>query len=67
MLFCETDTIIGLNSTDIDKLIYSKIPESEVWIVGLVEELLMVRQGIIDIPGFAPNEITDILEDICVN
>ena len=67
MLFCDSDTIIGLNSTDIDKLIYSKIPESEVWRVGLVEELVMARQGIIDIPGFAPNEITDILDDICVN
>ena len=29
--------------------------------------LLLSRQGIIDIPGFAPNEITDILEDICAN
>ena len=67
MLFCDTDTITGLNSTVIDNLTYSKIPESEVWRVGLVEELLMARQGIIDIPGFAPNEITDILEDICAN
>ena len=67
MLFCDTDTITGLNSTVIDNLTYSKIPESEVWRVGLVEELLMARQGIMDIPGFSPNEITDILEDICAN
>ena len=67
MLFCDTDTITGLNSTKIDKQTYSKIPESEVWRVGLVEELLMARQGRMDIPGLSANEITDILEVICVN
>ena len=66
MLFCDADSISSLNFTDIDNQTYSEIPESELWRVTLLEELLMVRQGKMDIPGFTPNEITNLLDDICI-
>ena len=66
MLFCDADSISSLNFTDIDNQTYSEVPESELWRVTLLEELLMVRQGKMDIPGFTPNEITNLLDDICI-
>ena len=44
---------------------YCKIPEAELWRVGILKELIDVRCNQLDVPAFEKQEINDILHYIC--
>ena len=67
MLLCNLNSISDINNDIIDKMEYSRTPEREKWRIGLIQELLNVRHGTMDIPGFSQENITEILDHVCVS
>ena len=49
------------------KLQYSATPDTEAWRVDMCLELLKLRQGEFELPGFSSAEREEILEHICVS
>ena len=48
-----------------NKLKYSVIPESEVWRVDMMTELLQLRKDSLSLSGFTPEEIKYLLDFVC--
>ena len=46
---------------------YFPPPPGEMWLLSLLDELLEVRNGRIEVPGVGQEEIKDMIEDICCN
>ena len=44
---------------------YFEIPDSEVWRVPLLQELLSIRKGELDIANLDSSEISQLIVDIC--
>ena len=64
---CNLNSISDLNNSDIDKLEYSVTPEREKWRIRFVEELLNIRLGKMEVPGFTQENITEMLDYVCVS
>ena len=67
MLLCNLDTIASIKNSDIDDLKYAEIPDKEKWRISLIHELLDIRHGKMEVPGMTQQDITDILDDICMS
>ena len=67
MLLCNLNSISDLNNSDIDKLEYSVTPEREKWRIRFVEELLNIRHGKMEVTGFTQENITEMLDYVCVS
>ena len=51
----------------IDKLIYSEIPITEKWRIDFTNELLSIKKGTFEAPGFTYDEECDMLEYVCIS
>ena len=67
LFLCNKDTINSLKEDDINRLEYNPIPENEAWRIDLLTELLDTRSSITEIPGFTPEEITEIINFVCTS
>ena len=67
MLLCEKGTICDLEIGDLENLTYQEIPESELWRIDLVNELLCIRGNDLELNGFSMEEINDLIEYVCVS
>ena len=67
MLSCDLNSITDLRCNLVDTLLYSQIPDEQLWRIGLIHELLNIRVGEIEVPGFTPDDISDILDFTCIS
>ena len=67
MLLCDKNSISNLNSSDIDFLCYQPVPDIELWRLDLIEELLETRHGNSNIEGFTPEEISEMIDYLCIS
>ena len=66
MFCCDLNSISDLNCDSIDKLVYTDVPNEEIWRINFLQELISTRQGELVVPGFTSEEISDIIDNICV-
>ena len=60
--------ICELNSAEvIENLKFKSVPNDQNWRISILEELIEVRAGNAEIEGFLNEEITEILEHVCVS
>ena len=65
MLLCNKENTNSLQESDINGLEYHPIPENETWRIDLLTELLNTRSLITEIPGFTPDEVSDLIKFVC--
>ena len=68
-ILLQTDklSVRDLKKDDISMLKYHPTPTEEKWKENLVNELIRVRDNTIEVEGFDYEELTEILEHICVS
>ena len=66
MLLCNRTSIEDISPNDIDSLTYQEIPNDDHWRIDTVKELINVRQGHLELPGFTHNEVEHLLTFTCV-
>ena len=49
------------------KLCFRQIPDSEKWRESIANELLRVREADLEVPGFTNDEISEILDYVCIS
>ena len=67
MLLCEKDNIESISISDLKDLKYFPVPENESWRVNLLKELLDSRLENMEIPGFSQQELTNMIDFVCVS
>ena len=67
MLQTKKVNVNDLTKSDISELVYHPTPPDEKWKEAIVNELMQVRDNVIEVEGFEYDELTDILEHICVS
>ena len=67
MLLCEKDNIESISISDLEDLKYFPVPENESWRVNLLKELLDSRLESMEIPGFSQQELTNMIDFVCVS
>ena len=66
MLCCDMSSIYDLNCNSIDKLVYAEVPKDQLWRINFLHELISTQQGELEVPGFNSEEISDMIDNICV-
>ena len=49
------------------KLCYAAIPADATWTVNMAKELIAIRDGRLEVPGFGRSEINEMLTHCCTN
>ena len=52
---------------DVDKLVYADLPMTEEWRVSIIRELMQTRRDDVEVPGFSKDDISDILNSVCIH
>ena len=65
MLMLGKNSVDDIHVDDVDNLEYHKIPESEAWRVGLLKELVAIREDEGEVPGMTNEEVEEIMDYIC--
>ena len=56
-----------MNGNTVKKLEYFSPPPGEEWRLGLLQELLQVREDKAVVPGVSSEEVMDMIDEICCN
>ena len=67
MLSCDKNSVFSLSSSDIDCLQYFPVPEHEKWKIPVLEELLETRKDFTELQGFSSEDITSMIDYLCVS
>ena len=67
MLLCDHSSTSDIETSDINKLTYVPIPENEIWRLDILKELLHIKCNSLEVEGFDPNEINDLIDYICIS
>ena len=65
MILAGEKRVEDINVHDSDKLTYFKLGENDVWKVKAIKEIIDTRSDIIEVPGFEPKELEEILCHLC--
>ena len=65
MMLCGKNTVDELRVEDIDTMEYHNIKQSEAWRIGLLKEIVAIKEDEAEVPGMTDEEITDIMNYIC--
>ena len=66
MLQTDKLSVAQLCKDDIKKIGYHPTSEQDKWKEGFLRELVQVKENHLEVEGFEPGELDDILEHICV-
>ena len=66
MLHCDSTSVVDIKCDDVDKLVYADLPMTEEWRVNIIRELMQTRRDDIEVPGFSKDDISDILNSVCI-
>jgi hypothetical protein len=67
MLMLDRTTIDGMEPWEADSIDYHKVDDEEVWRIGLAQELIDCKSGVVDVPGFQREDLDSILTYICTS
>ena len=67
MIHCDSTSVVDMNCDDVDKLVYSDLPMTEEWRVNIIRELMQTRRDDVEVPGFSKDDISDILNSVCIH
>ena len=67
MLLCNKESMFSLDCNDIDGLLYEPIPDTELWRLNLIEELLDTRLNGTYLDGFTSDDITAMIDYLCIS
>ena len=65
MLMAGKQQIEDLHGADTEIIEYHTVPESQSWRTNFLKELVEVRQGELEVPGMAKQDLDQILNYIC--
>ena len=66
MLQTDKLSVAQLCKDDSKKIVYHPTSEEDKWKEGFLRELVQVKDNHLEVEGFEPGELDDILEHICV-
>ena len=66
MLQCDSTSVVDMKCDDVDNLVYADLPMTEKWRVGVIWELMQTRLDNVEVPGFTKDDISDILNFVCI-
>ena len=52
---------------DVEKIGYFELDSDESWKVGSIREIIQVKQGLMQVPGFGSDELETILNYLCTS
>ena len=52
---------------DLNKISYFKLEEDELWKVSMIKEIINIKAGEIEVPGFELEEIEALLSHLCTD
>ena len=67
LLLTEKDTIEEIDKHDIKKLKYHEVTLDNAWKIGVVKEISEIRNNQLSLTDFSMEELSDILEHLCIN
>ena len=59
--------IEDVSKHDILNIVYCPVPENEKWRIPLIKEIIEARNSTLEVIGFTPAELEDILDYLCSN
>ena len=65
MLLLGKSTVHDINIYDLEKLSYHKIEEMNMWKINCIKEIIDVKTGVMEVPGFTNTELNTILCHLC--
>ena len=65
MMISDKNLVDELHVDDIDSMEYHSIPGNEAWRVGMLKELVSIRENETVVPGMTSEELTEIMNYIC--
>ena len=65
MLLCNKNRIGVATARDVSKIPYHALPPKEEWRVGLIDELLDIRDDLSTIHNWSMDEVLFTLDDLC--
>ena len=67
MKLVNKENIDELNVTDYQLIEYHKIPAEEEWRIGVVRDIIDVRNGEANLEGFSIKDLENMLDFVCTN
>ena len=67
MLLIGKYSVEDVKKVDIDKIDYFPLDENETWKVNCMKEILEARESILEIQGFNPDELEEMLNFLCTS
>ena len=67
MLLMGKCSVEDVKKVDIDKIDYFPLDENETWKVNCIKEILEARESILEIQGFNPDELEEMLNFLCTS
>ena len=67
MLLLGKTSVDEVFKEDVEKIEYFKLAVNEAWKVETIKEIIQVKQGLYQVPGFANDELETILDYLCTS
>ena len=67
MLLLGKTSVSDVRREDVDSIEYFKLEPDESWKVDSIKELIEVKQGKVEVPGFDKDELDTILDYLCTS
>ena len=65
MLNCGADPVLGPTHEDITRTAFEAVPTGEEWRIGMINELIDIEDGVINITGLETKELEEMLVFLC--
>ena len=67
MLLVGKSSVNDVRKEDVEKIGYFELDSDESWKVGSIREIIQVKQGLMQVPGFGSDELETILNYLCTS
>ena len=67
MLLVGKSSVNDVRKEDVEKIGYFELDSDESWKVGSIREIIQVKQGLMQVPGFGSDELETIFNYLCTS
>ena len=67
MLLVGKSSVADVRKEDVEKIGYFELDSDQLWKVGSIREIIKVKQGLMEVPGFGSDELETILNFLCTS
>ena len=67
MLLLDKVQVEDITKKDVDNFKYAEVPPNDAWKVGIVKEIIDVRNSSLEVENFVDEELNEILEYVCTS